>query len=72
MSYLDLRATRHVSVAANRVESASHARLFGACGCVSGREGPDPLKRTNEANRVEVFSLFTRVQCARPKACQPG
>ena len=24
--------------------SASHARLFGACGCVSGREGPE----TNE------------------------
>ena len=25
--------------------SASHARLFGACGCVSGREGPETNER---------------------------
>jgi hypothetical protein len=66
MSYLDLRATRHVSVAANRVESASHARLFGACGCVSGREGPDPLKRTNTSETCgsHFRSLHAGPMCA--------
>jgi hypothetical protein len=29
-----------------REVSASHARLFGACGCVSGREGPETNERT--------------------------
>ena len=27
--------------------SASHARLVGACGCVSGREGPETKRRWN-------------------------
>jgi len=30
--------------------SASHARLFGACGCVSGREGPETNERTKDSD----------------------
>jgi hypothetical protein len=32
--------------------SASHARLFGACGCVSGREGPETIERRLEEDRT--------------------
>ena len=41
-----------------------HARLFGACGCVSGREGPESHERTNDAcvSRLPPVSFY---RCCR-------
>jgi hypothetical protein len=47
----------------NTTVSASHARLFGACGCVSGREGPVTNERTNMCNRSARHSAFRLLVC---------
>jgi len=52
--------------------SASHARLFGACRCVSGREGPETIERRLEEGRtlrycnIRPDATFTCVTWSRP------
>ena len=49
-----------------------HARLFGACGCVSGREGPETNEQTNDAcvpAPPGVFLPVSAVAMAVARSC---
>ena len=52
--------------------SASHARLFGACGCVSGREGPETNEKVNHhgKNASVVTPFPTRSGLRRLQECR--